>query len=91
MVQLPLTILHVPVPVTGVLPDMVVVVTLHRSWSLPALAVVAGTATFITTVDVLAAQGLLLMLHNNTVLLPLLKPLTALVADVLLAIVHVPL
>lgn len=90
-VQLPLIMLHVPVPVTGRLPDKPLVVTLHRCWSDPAFAVVAGVATLMVTSSVLAAHGLLLIVQRNMVVLPLLNPLTPLVEEVVLVITHVPL
>ena len=45
----------------------------------------------IVTSSVLAAHGLLLIVHLSTVVLPFAKPLIPLVADKLLVITHVPL
>ena len=49
----PASTLHVPTPVVGLLPAMVVTVTLHKFWSTPAAAVVgkADTATVILSTD----------------------------------------
>ena len=66
MVAVPDTTLQLPVPITGVLPERVAVVTLQRVWSGPALEEVGGASTEIVTFEALGAQGALVIVHVNT-------------------------
>ena len=90
IVAAPDTTVHCPVPVLAVLPAKVVLVTLHRFWSDPALAMVAGAAILITIVSVDVAHGLLLMVHTRVALVPTVMPVTALVGELGVLIVAVP-
>lgn len=63
-VPFPLTFVHIPVPVVGVLPFNAVVVA-HAVWSLPAFAVVGLRAPVITTVSADEVQLPLEMVHKN--------------------------
>ena len=91
IVPVPLTTLHVPTPLVAVLPDKVPVVVLHRFWSVPALAAVAGVAIVIVTSSVLDVHAPLLIVQRNTVVLPTVIPVTVVVGLVAVVIVHVPL
>lgn len=62
----PLINVQVPVPVVGVLPAKVAVVTLHKVWSGPALDVVGVPLTVIVTSSVEGVQGALAMVQRNT-------------------------
>ena len=65
----PLTILHNPVPVAGVFPASVVLVSPHISdpvWSGPALATVGFWLKVTVTSSVEVVQGELIMVHRNT-------------------------
>ncbi len=90
IVPVPAITLHAPVPVAGVLPAKVVLVTLHKFWSAPALAVVGGAAILMVTSSVDAAQAGLLIVHRNVTLLPIVKPVNPLVGLLGLVIVAVP-
>ena len=63
----PLTTLHAPVPLVGVLPPRLVVVPLAQMvCAPPTLAVEGGAVTVMVTFDVLAGQGLLLIVQRST-------------------------
>jgi hypothetical protein len=91
MVAVPATTVHTPVPIEGVLPDRVVVVTLHKFWSSPASAVVGGSATFIITSSVLIPQPPLVMVHLSVAEVPGTKPVSPDVGEAGVVIVAMPL
>jgi len=65
----PLTMLHDPEPVTGVLPARVVLISPHMVspvWSAPAFAVVGFWLKVTVTSSVEAGHGELLMVQRNT-------------------------
>jgi hypothetical protein len=65
----PLTMLHDPAPVAGVLPARVVLISPHMVspvWSVPAFAAVGFRLKATVTSSVEAAQGELLMVQRNT-------------------------
>ena len=90
IVAVPLTTLHDPVPVVAVLPAMVAVLTLHKSWSAPAFAVVGVAATFIMISSVEFVQAPLLIVHLNVALAPTVKPVNVVVGEEAVVIVAVP-
>jgi hypothetical protein len=67
---------QLPVPTVGVLAANVVVVVLQRFWFAPALDVVGDSSTLIVTSLVEGGQTPLLIVHLNTELLPIVKPVT---------------
>jgi hypothetical protein len=78
-VPVPETVVHVPVSLgLGVLAAMVVVVTLHRSWSGPPTAIVVAESTVIVISEVVAGHPPLtvVMVHLNTEVLPMDSPVT---------------
>ena len=77
MVAAPVITLHVPTPLTGLLPDIVVTVTLHKFWSEPAAAVVGGRATAIATSLVLGVHPPLLIVQRKVAVLPIESPVMA--------------
>lgn len=81
-VAVPLSTLHTPVPIAGVLPANVVVVVLHKFWSAPAAAVVGGEDTLITTSSVEEAHGEFAIVHLKVALAPTVRPVTPEVAEV---------
>ena len=91
IVAVPLTTVHTPVPTVGVFPANVVLVTLHKPWSVPASAVVGTSDTLMVTSSLLLPQPPLLMVHLNVTLLPIVRPVTVLVSDDGVVIVPVPL
>ena len=91
IVHVPLTILHKPVPTIGLLPAKDVLVTLHSCWSNPASAMLGNASFVIVTSSILEPQKPLLIVHLNTVLVPAVKPVTLVVAELAAVIVHVPL
>ena len=90
MVHVPVTILHAPLPVAGVLPANWVVVTLHSPWSLPAAAAVGGNAIFNITSSVLAVHAPLLIVQRNVTLPPAVKPVTVVVGEPAAVTVQLP-
>lgn len=66
MVAVPETTLQLPVPITGVLPESVAIVTLQSVWSGPAFEGVGGSSTVIVTFEVLGVHGALVIVHVNT-------------------------
>ena len=90
-VAVPAITLQVPLPVTGRLPSNIVVLTLHKLWSLLAADTVGKSATLITTSSVLLAHEPLLMLQRRVTLLPMLKPVSAVVYELIDVIVAAPL
>ena len=90
IVHVPLCTLHNPVPVTAVLPDSWVVVTLHRLWSVLAFAAVGGNAIFSSTSSVDALHAPLLIVQRNVTLVPAVKPVTVVVGLVAAVIVQLP-
>lgn len=95
MVPDPLTLVHVPVPDTGVFPASVTVVA-HTVWFVPALAVVGDATPVITTSEVLGVHAPFEIVQRK-VLGPTPRPVTAevgleglvMVPDPL-TLVHVP-
>ena len=87
---LPLTILHAPVPVVGVLAVTVALVTLHRFWSDPAAAVVGKGEIIIITSSVLALHAPLPIVHLKLVVVPTVIPVTVVLGLVGVVIVQVP-
>ena len=81
IVAVPLTTLHVPVPVVGVLPARVKDELLHWLMSVPALAVVGVARLVITTSSVTLAHTPLDIVHLSVALLPAARPVTVVVAD----------
>lgn len=90
MTPLPLTTLHDPVPVVGVLAVNVAVLTLHRLWSAPAFEVVGKGDMIILTSSVLALHAPLLIVQRKVVVLPTVIPVTVVVGEPGVVIVHVP-
>ena len=90
IVAAPAVTVHKPVPVAGVLPASVAVVTLHRFWSAPAAEVVGGEATLMITSSVEAAHAPLLIVHLSVALAPTVKPVKPLVAEAGVVIVAAP-
>jgi len=76
MVQEPETIDQVPVPVVGVLPANIVLVTLHKLWSGPASATVGAASTVTTTSSEVEPQLPLEIVHLKVVEAPIVRPLT---------------
>lgn len=91
MVQVPLTILHTPVPVMGALPLKLAAEVLHMVRSAPASAAVAGSDTVIVTSSEVAVQVPLVMVHLKVVVLPGSKSVIAVTAELLTATVQDPL
>ena len=87
---LPLTRVHTPVPIAGVLPVIVTVVTLQSAWSTPASAALGGELIFIVTVSVVTVHVPLLILHIKAVLVPGVKPVMVVLGDAALLIVQLP-
>jgi hypothetical protein len=78
-VPVPETVVHVPVSLgLGVLAAMVVVVTLHRSWSGPPAAIVVAESTVIVISEVVTAHPPLtvVMVQRNTDVSPTESPVT---------------
>ncbi len=75
-VAVPATTVHAPVPVAGVLPAKVAVLTLHRFWSGPALLVLGKASISMVTSSVDTAQAPLLMVHLKVALAPTTIPVT---------------
>lgn len=88
---LPLTTLHAPMPVVGVLAVIVAVVTLHTDWSAPAEDAVGGAAISNCTSSILTVHPPLLIVHLNVTVLPTVNPVTVVVGEFAVVIVHVPL
>ena len=81
MVALPDKTVQLPVPMEGVLPDKVVVVTLHKLWSIPAPEVVGGDAILITISSPELVQDPLLIVHRNVAVPPTTRPVTPVVGE----------
>jgi hypothetical protein len=90
MVPAPLTTVHFPVPMVGMLPLNGAVVPPQMIWSLPAFAVVGIPVPVMVTVLVEELQGGLAMVHLNT-FGPIPKPVTVDVGEFGLVIVPCPL
>jgi hypothetical protein len=88
MVAVPVTTVHAPVPLVGVLPARVAVAA-HTVWSAPALEAVSPPLTLMITSSVDDVQGELLIVHLK-VLAPTPNPVTPEVALVGVVIVAVP-
>ena len=85
----PLTTVHVPVPVVAVLPASVALVA-HTFWSGPAFAVVGAADRVIVTWSLEAVQEPLVIVQANT-FAPTLRPVTELVGEFALPKLPVPL
>jgi uncharacterized protein YejL (UPF0352 family) len=70
----PLICDHIPVPLAATLAAIVAVETLHKACAAPALAVVGGSFTTMLTWSVDDAQEPLLMVHSNTYVPAVVKP-----------------
>ena len=90
IVAVPEMTAQIPVPTTGVLPASVVVVTLHRFWSEPALAVVGSWSTFILTVSTEFGHEPLEIVHVKVADAPVISPVTPDVGKAGVVIVAVP-
>ena len=90
IVHVPLTILHNPVPITGVLPIIVAVDVLHCVWSAPAAATVAGSDTSIVTSSMVAVHVPLLIVQRNVVVVPGTKSVIVVTGELPTAIVQLP-
>jgi hypothetical protein len=88
MVAVPVTTVHAPVPLVGVLPARVAVAA-HTVWSAPALEAVSPPLTLMITSSVEDVQGELLIVHLK-VLAPTPNPVTPEVALDGVVIVAVP-
>ena len=91
IVPLPLITDQVPVPTTGVFPARVKVELAHWLISVPAFALVGVARLVITTSSVTAVHTPLDIVHLNVALLPAARPVTELVAELILAIDTAPL
>ncbi len=90
IVAVPVIKLHTPVPVVASLPANCVVVTLHRSWLPPAKAVVGNASTFIVTSSLELGQVPFAIVHCKVLDAPEVKPVTPLVAELLVVTTAVP-
>ena len=90
IVAVPLTRVHVPVPVVTALPASVNVPLLHCAWSGPAAAVV-GNASFVSTTSSVDEQVPLVTVHRSVALVPTGTPDTPDVDELGLAMIAVPL
>lgn len=89
-VAVPLNTLHAPVPITGVLPNSALVVTLHNVWSLSALEVVGNSSTWILNVSTVGEQPPSLIVHVKVAVAPMVKLLIVVVGELTDAIVAAP-
>ena len=90
IVAVPDTTVHVPVPIVAVFPAKVVVVTLHKCWSVPAFAVVGAGPTVKSISSVDTGHVPLLIVHRKLDVALTVKPVTNDVADVLVVTDAVP-
>jgi hypothetical protein len=90
MVAVPEETVHCPLPIAGLLPSRVVVVTLHKPWSVPAFAVEGSASTFIFTVEEEAGQFPFVILHLKVAESPTIKPVTVVVGSLASVMVAVP-
>ena len=72
----PATTAHIPEPTVGVFPAKVVVVTLQRFWSGPALAIVGSASTTITIESIELGQIPFEIVHVKVAEVPITKPVT---------------
>ena len=90
MVAVPDTTVQVPLPDVGVFPARVVAVTLHKLWSVLAVAVVGGVDTLITTSSVELVQAPLAIVHLKVAELPTTSPIIPELGELALEMVAVP-
>jgi hypothetical protein len=91
IVAVPATTLQVPIPVVGLFPAKLVVVTLHKPWSGPALAAVGNASMVIVTSSDEDAHAPLLIVHLNVAVVPGTNPVTPDVSEDGVVIVAMPL
>lgn len=74
IVQVPLTMLQLPVPTPAALDDIAVAVALHNSWSGPASAIVPDWSIVIITSSLVDTQLPLLIVQRNLTAVPAVNP-----------------